>query len=87
MRSTMCAASQLPGKGPNDVDDTPAPDLNQKSYYDDDMKIVLVFANSVDPVEMPLLLGLHYLSKYLFRGFQYTKGLVKLNFAYIGFRL
>ena len=24
MRSAMCAASQLPGKGPTDVDDAPA---------------------------------------------------------------
>ena len=32
MRSAMCAASQLPGKGPTDVDDAPAP--NQKSDYD-----------------------------------------------------
>ena len=32
----MRAASQLPGKGPTDVDDAPAPALNQKSNYDDD---------------------------------------------------
>ena len=25
VRSAMCAASQLTGKGPNDVDDAPAP--------------------------------------------------------------
>ena len=25
VRSAMCAASQLPGKGPTDVDDVPAP--------------------------------------------------------------
>ena len=25
VRSAMCAASQLPGKGPTDVDDAPAP--------------------------------------------------------------
>ena len=30
----MRAASQLPGKGPTDVDDAPAPALNQKSDYD-----------------------------------------------------
>ena len=25
LRSVMCAASQLPGRGPTDVDDAPAP--------------------------------------------------------------
>ena len=30
----MCAASQLPGRWPTDVDDAPA--INQKSDYDDD---------------------------------------------------
>ena len=25
VRSALCAASQLPGKGPTDVDDVPAP--------------------------------------------------------------
>ena len=34
MRSAMRAASQLPGRGPTDVDDAFAPALNQKSYYD-----------------------------------------------------
>ena len=36
VRSAMRAASQLPGKGPTDVDDAPAPVLqvNQKSDYD-----------------------------------------------------
>ena len=34
VRSAMRAASQLPGKGPTDVDDAPAPDVNQKSDYD-----------------------------------------------------
>ena len=29
MRSAMCAASQLPGRGSTDVDDSPAPTLNQ----------------------------------------------------------
>ena len=34
MRSAMRAASQLPGKGPTDVDDAPAPaHLNKKSDY------------------------------------------------------
>ena len=32
VRSAMRAASQLPGKGPTDVDDAPAP--NKKSDYD-----------------------------------------------------
>ena len=36
MRTAMPAASQLPGKGPTDVDDAPAPARNQKSDYDDD---------------------------------------------------
>ena len=30
----MRAASQLPRKGPTDVDDAPAPHVNQKSDYD-----------------------------------------------------
>ena len=34
VRSAMRAASQLPGKGPTDVDDAPAPANNQKSDYD-----------------------------------------------------
>ena len=29
VRSAMCAASQLPGRGSTDVDDSPAPTLNQ----------------------------------------------------------
>ena len=39
MRSDMRAASQLPGKGPTDVDDAPAPALYQKSDYDYDMMV------------------------------------------------
>ena len=35
MRSAMGAASQLPGRGPTNVDDAPAPAFNQKSDYDD----------------------------------------------------
>ena len=31
----MRAASQLPGKGPTDVDDAPDLHVNQKSDYDD----------------------------------------------------
>ena len=31
----MSAASQLPGKGPTDVDDAPSPARHQKSDYDD----------------------------------------------------
>ena len=42
------------------------------------MKIVLILANSADPDELhnhaEFHLGLHCLSKYAFRGFQYTKG-------------
>ena len=42
------------------------------------LKIVLIIANSVDSDEMQhnaaFHLGLHCLPKYLFRGFQYTKG-------------
>ena len=34
VRSAMCTASQLPGKGPTDVDDAPA-GCNQKSDYDE----------------------------------------------------
>ena len=33
VRSTMRAASQLPVKGPTDVDDAPALHVNQKSDY------------------------------------------------------
>ena len=36
MRSAMRAASQLPGKGPTDVDDAPAHAGKSKSDYDDD---------------------------------------------------
>ena len=43
------------------------------------LKIVFVKANSIDPDEMPCYaafhLGLHHLSKYLYRGFHSTKGL------------
>ena len=42
------------------------------------LKIILVIANSADPDEMQhyaaFHLGLLFLPKYLFRGFQYTKG-------------
>ena len=42
------------------------------------MKIVLILANSADPDEMQhdaaFHLGLHYLPKYPFSGFQYTQG-------------
>ena len=42
------------------------------------MMVVLNLAISADPDEMlpyaALYLGLHSLKKYLFRGFQYTKG-------------
>ena len=36
VRSALCAASQLPGKGPTDVDDAPVRyvHVNQKSDYD-----------------------------------------------------
>ena len=41
-------------------------------------RIVLTLANSADPEKMPhhaaFYLGLHWLSKYQFRGFEYTKG-------------
>ena len=36
VRSAMHAASQLPGRGPTDVDDTPEPACLSKSYFDDD---------------------------------------------------
>ena len=36
MRSAMRAASQLPGKGPTDVDDAHAPASKSKSDYDDE---------------------------------------------------
>ena len=43
------------------------------------LKDVLILANSADPDEMQhyavFHLGLHCLPKYLFRDFQYTKGL------------
>ena len=42
------------------------------------LKIVLIIANSADPDEMQhyatFCPGLHYLPKYPFLGFQYTKG-------------
>ena len=42
------------------------------------LKVVLAIASSVDPDEMQhsaaFHLGLHCLLKYLFSGFQYTKG-------------
>ena len=37
VRSAMHAASQLPRRGPTDVDDAPAPACNQKSNYDYDI--------------------------------------------------
>ena len=36
MRSAMCAASQLPRRGPTDVGDAPHLHVNQKSGYDYD---------------------------------------------------
>ena len=36
VRSAMCAASQLPGRGPTDVADAPAPAVIKKSDYDYD---------------------------------------------------
>ena len=42
-------------------------------------RIVYTLTNSADPDKMPynaaFYLGLHWLSKYLFRGFEYTKDL------------
>ena len=42
------------------------------------LKVVLILVNSADPDEMKhdaaFHLGLHCFSKYLFRGFQFTKG-------------
>ena len=42
------------------------------------LKVVFILANNADPDEMQpyaaFHLGLHCLPKYLFRGFQYTKG-------------
>ena len=43
-------------------------------------RFALILANSVDPDEMQHFaafhLGLQYLQKYTFRGFQYTKGML-----------
>ena len=43
------------------------------------LKVILILANMTDPDEMQhyaaFHLGLHYLPKYQFRGFEYTKGL------------
>ena len=38
------------------------------------LRIVLTLTNSVDPDEIKFYLGLHFLSKYPFRGLQYTNG-------------
>ena len=51
VRSAMCAASQLPGRGPTDVDDMPLHlHVNQKSDYDDDInsddKVVQTLGNN-----------------------------------------
>ena len=49
VRSAIHAASQLPGKGPTDVDGAPAPAVNPKSDYDydddDDEVLFVVFIN------------------------------------------
>ena len=37
----MRAASQLPGKGPTDVDDAPTPARYSKSDHDDDDKLIV----------------------------------------------
>ena len=39
----MCAASQLPGKGPTDVDDAQHLHVNQKSDDDESCKYVLIY--------------------------------------------
>ena len=38
VRSAMCAANQLPGRGTTDVNYAPAPDVNKKLDYDHDIK-------------------------------------------------
>ena len=43
VRSAMCAASQLPGKGPTDVDDALHLHVNQKSDYDDEGVKMLIY--------------------------------------------
>ena len=52
--------------------------FSKKKYIFLSLKIDFVLANSADPDEMLIYetfhLGLHCLLKYLFRGFQYTKG-------------
>ena len=51
------------------------------------MKHFLILTNSADPDEMhhhaAFQLGLHCLPKYLFRGFQYTKGKMDLSCNFI----
>ena len=42
MRSTMHAASKLPGRGPTDVDVAPVPHVNQKP---DDPIIMMMMSN------------------------------------------
>ena len=44
VRSAMPAASQLPGKGPTDVDDAPAPEVNLISHYDYEKAPVAVYS-------------------------------------------
>ena len=48
MRSAMRAASQLPGMGPTDVDDTLHLHVNQKSDYDYDYdETKMIFTSNV----------------------------------------
>ena len=42
VRSAMCAASQLPGSGPTDVDDAPAPAVHNNLKSDYDMMIIFI---------------------------------------------
>ena len=50
------------------------------------LNVVLILANNADPDEMQhhaaFYLGLHYLPKYLFNGFQYTKGGLRTAFLH-----
>ena len=47
MRSAMCAASQLSGRGLTDVDVVPVPARYQKSNYDDMMMAFLMSTHNI----------------------------------------
>ena len=47
VRSALCAATQLPGEGPTDVEDAPAPACYSKLDDDDDEMLMMMMMGEI----------------------------------------